>query len=106
MNGVKGSPPEYPTPKAMTEITDNTALHRFELMEEGKLAFADYHLDGDVLVLPHVEADPALRGHGSAGRLMTGVLEIARDRGWKVRPVCGYAVAYVRRRPEFHDLLE
>lgn len=90
----------------MNPVTDNTSLGRFELMEEGKLAFADYRRKGDVLVLPHVEADPALRGHGSAGRLMAGVLELVRERGLKVTPVCGYAVAFIQRHPEYQDLLD
>ena len=90
----------------MSVITDNNARSRFELNEEGKLAFADYRLDGDLLTLPHVEADPALRGKGTAGRLMAGVLELAREHGWKVRPICGYAVAYLERHPEYRDLLE
>ncbi|MEO5917486.1 MAG: GNAT family N-acetyltransferase [Luteolibacter sp.] len=89
----------------METITDNTARSRFELVEEGKLAFADYRLDGILLILPHVEADPALRGKGSAGRLMAGVLALARERGWQVRPICGYAAAYIERHPEYRDLL-
>lgn len=90
----------------MTSLADNTGLQRFEWFEEGKLAFADYRLDGGVLTLPHVEADPALRGKGTAGRLMTAVLDLARERGWKVRPVCGYAVAFISRHPVYQDLLE
>jgi len=90
----------------MKTITDNTVRGRFELVEEGKLAFANYQLAGGVLVLPHVEADPALRGKGTAGRLMAGVLELARERGWKVRPICGYAAAYIERHPENTDLLD
>lgn len=90
----------------MSQITDNTAKRRFELIEEGKLAYADYRLVLDILILPHVEVDPALRGRGAAGRLMGGVLEIARERGWKVRPVCGYAEAYLQRHAEYRDLLE
>lgn len=86
-------------------MTVNTALRRFEIVEDGKLAFADFRLQGDVLILPHVEADPALRGRGAAGRLMAGVLEYARGQGLKVKPVCGYAVAYIQRHPECHDLL-
>lgn len=90
----------------MSTITNNTARSRFELVEEGKLAIADYRLESGVLILPHVEADPALRGKGTAGRLMAGVLELARERGWKMRPVCGYAAAYIERHPEYTDLLE
>ena len=90
----------------MNPVTDNAARGRFELVEEGKLAFADYRRQEGVLVLPHVEADPALRGRGAAGRLMEGVLEIARQEGRKVRPVCGYAAAYIARHPQHADLLE
>jgi uncharacterized protein len=90
----------------MSKITNNIARSRFELEEEGKLAFADYRLEGDVLIIPHVEADPALRGKGTAGRLMTGVLDLTRERGWKVRPICGYAVAWIQRHEEYQDLME
>ncbi len=89
----------------MNHVTDNVARSRFELSEEGKLAIADYRLHGDVLIIPHVEADPSLRGRGAAGRLMEGVLELARERGWKVTPVCSYAAAYIQRHPKYHDLL-
>lgn len=89
----------------MNPVTDNSARQRFELEEDGKLAFADYRRDGDVLILPHVEADPALRGRGAAGRLMTGIMAIVRERGVKVAPVCSYAVTWLQRHPEYHDLL-
>ena len=89
----------------MSDITDNTARHRFELEEDGKLAFADYRLSDGKLILPHVEADPALRGQGTAGRLMQGVLAHAREHGLKVVPLCGYASAFMRRQKEYADLL-
>ena len=89
----------------MNPVTDNASRQRFELEEEGKLAFADYRVQADVLILPHVEADPALRGRGAAGRLMTGVMEIVRERGLKVMPVCSYAVAWLERHPEYSDLI-
>ena len=89
----------------MTAITDNTERRRFELEEQGQTAFADYRLNGDTVVLPHVEAPPALRGTGAAGRLMEGVVEHARDRELKLLPVCSYAVAWLRRHPEHGDLI-
>ena len=95
---------EYSEQCEMSEVTDNAAASRFELSEEGKLAYANYLLQGNILVIPHVEADPALRGKGAAGRLMVGILEIARERKLKVQPICSYAVAYLQRHPEYHDL--
>ncbi len=90
----------------MHPVTDNRPLSRFELVESGKLAFADYRLTENTMVIPHVEADPALRGTGTAGRLMQGVLQTARERSVKVRPLCAYAAAYIHRHPQWLDLLE
>ena len=89
----------------MTEVTDNAARHRFELAEAGEVAFADYRREAGRLVIPHVEAPASLRGTGAAGRLMEGVLAIARDQGLKVLPLCSYAAAYIRRHAEHQDLL-
>jgi predicted GNAT family acetyltransferase len=89
----------------MSEVVDNRDRSRFELEEQGLVAFADYRLDGERLVLPHVEAPPALRGTGTAGRLMTGLLDQARARGLKVAPLCPYAAAFIRRHPEYQDLV-
>ena len=89
----------------MGDVTDNTARSRFELVENGLTAFADYSRSGTRLVLPHVEAPEALRGTGAAGRLMEGVLQIARRDGLKVVPSCPYAAAYIRRHKEHADLL-
>jgi len=88
----------------MSAVTDHPERQRFELIEDGKLAYADYRIEGDVMVIPYVYADPALRGHGTAGRLMTGVLDAARERGLKVEPVCGYAAAFLQRHAEYRDL--
>jgi predicted GNAT family acetyltransferase len=90
----------------MSEVADNVQRSRFELTENGKLAWADYRRQGGRLVIPHVEADLALRGTGAAGRLMEGVLAAARREGLKVTPLCGYAAAYIRRHKEHHDLVD
>ncbi len=89
----------------MSEVVDNAERSRFELEENGILAFADYRRQAGRLILPHVEAHPDLRGSGAAGRLMEGVLAKARTEGLTVVPLCGYASAYIRRHKEWHDLL-
>lgn len=89
----------------MAEVVDNVARSRFELVEQGQTAVADYVRRGAVLALPHVEAPPALRGTGAAGRLMEGLLTLVRERGEKVDPQCPYAAAYIRRHKEWQDLV-
>ncbi len=88
----------------MHDVIDNREHQRFELQERGQIAFADYQLRGDTIVLPHVEAPVGLRGSGAAGRLMEGLMSIVRERGLKVVPVCSYAAAWLERHPEFSDL--
>ncbi len=88
-----------------SEVVDVPARSRFELTVDGLTAFADYHVKGERLIVTHVEAPPALRGTGVAGRLMEGVVTIARERGQKITPLCSYAAAYMRRHSEHSDLL-
>lgn len=94
---MPGSSPNY--------ITDNAAERRFELVEEGHTAFADYIPRGDVLVIPYVESPVPLRGKGTAARLLEGVAEKARAEGFKLAPTCSYAVAWFRRHPQWNDVL-
>ena len=87
----------------MSDVSDNREKSRFELKEAGAIVFANYRRDGAILAIPYVEAPPILRGTGAAGRLMQGVMAIARAEGRKVLPLCGYASAWIRRHPEWHD---
>ena len=89
----------------MTNIIDNTVKNRFELVESGETAYADYHKDNGVLTIKYVYAPEALRGTGAAGRLMEGVTAQARAENLKIIPLCGYATSWLRRHPETSDLL-
>lgn len=85
-------------------VRDNRELHRFELPVEDHVVFADYRRQPGRLVITHVEAPPALRGTGAAGRLMDGVMQAARAEESKVLPLCSYARAWMQRHPEHKDL--
>jgi uncharacterized protein len=86
-------------------VIDNQEKQRFELSEQGLLVFANYRLNDDRYVLTHVEADPALRGTGAAGRLMAAIVAYARANHFKLVPRCSYAVAWMKRHPENSDLI-
>jgi len=86
-------------------VTNNNELSRFELEERGQTAFANYQRNGLHVVIPHVEAPPALRGTGTAGRLMEGIVERARADGFKITPTCSYAFAWFRRHKNAQDVL-
>jgi predicted GNAT family acetyltransferase len=82
----------------MTEtFRQNPALSRYELEVDGLLTYADYRRSGERLIIPHVESDPALRGHGAAARLMEHIAAAAREEGLMITPLCSYAAAWLRR---------
>lgn len=91
--------------QSMSEITDNSAAGRFELVEQGLTAYADYRMTPGRMIIDYVFSPPALRGAGTAGRLMQGVVAQARARSVKITPLCGYAAAWLKRHPETADLL-
>jgi uncharacterized protein len=86
-------------------VIDNKVHHRFELTENGLVVFADYRLEGAAFVIPHVEAEPALRGTGAAARLMEGIVVLARAKGFAIEPCCSYARVWFRRHPESADVI-
>jgi len=87
-------------------MIDNRDRQRFELIENGRLVFADYRIRDGQCVLPHVEADPALRGTGAAGRLMQAIVAHARAENLTLVPRCPYAALWFRRHPEAADVLD
>ena len=82
-------------------VVDVPDAARYELRVAGEtIGHADYWIDGDVLVIPHVETNPAHRGRGHAARLMDGVVADVRRRGMRIRPICSYAAGHLRHHPE------
>jgi predicted GNAT family acetyltransferase len=93
-------------PRADLSVANDVTASRFTLHLDGELVSrAHYTIDGTVVTVPHVETDPAHRGHGFAAVLMDGVIESLRADGLTIRPICSYAASYLDERPETHDLV-
>ena len=78
---------------------------RFQTRVDGQLCVADYRLSGGVMSVTHTEVPAALQGRGIAAALVQALLDHAGAQGLKVRPLCSYARAYMRRHPETTGLL-
>ncbi len=87
------------------QISDNRDRSRFEVTVEGHVAHADYRIDGDVITFTHTIVPPALEGRGIASRLILHALNDVRARGLRVVPQCPFVAAYIRKHPEWADLL-
>ena len=87
-------------------MIDNVEQHRFELTENGLTVFASYRQHDNRYVIVLVEADPAMRGTGAAGRLMTGIVALAREKKLQIVPRCAYALDWFKNHPDAADVLE
>src|SRR5215471_3801119 len=84
-------------------VRDNKANSRFELDVEGGVAFANYRLTPQAVIITHTETPRALRGRGIASELVKGALDLIRADGHKVIAGCGFVVDYLRKHPEEAD---
>lgn len=88
------------------EISDNPDSDRYEVRSGGQLiGRADYHRDGDRVVMPHTQIDPAYGGQGLGGQMVRYALDDIRRQGCKVVPACPFVADYLDKHPEYADLL-
>jgi predicted GNAT family acetyltransferase len=78
---------------------------RFELERDGNIAYLEYALAGNVLQLIHTEVPEALRGRGVAASLAQSALDWARENHVKVDVICESVAAYLKKHPEYSDLV-
>jgi predicted GNAT family acetyltransferase len=88
-----------------TTVRHRPEASRFEADIDGRLAVCAYRRVGDLVHLTHTEVPPAAQGRGIAADLVRATLDWARAEGLKVRPLCSYVAAYMRRHPETRDLV-
>lgn len=93
---------------ATTEVvvTDAPEASRYEArVGDPVVGVAEYRLTPGVITFLHTEVMPAAEGRGVGGRLARTALDDARARGLRVRPLCPFISAYIRRHPEYRDLV-
>ncbi|HUG48836.1 MAG TPA: GNAT family N-acetyltransferase [Candidatus Limnocylindria bacterium] len=94
-------------PAETVEVRDNPEASRFEIHFDGNLAgFSAYIVRPTRLVFTHTEVDEALEGRGLGSKLAQGALDDVRRRGLRITPRCPFIAAYIRRHPEYADLVD
>lgn len=88
------------------EITDNVALHRFELHIDTATAVLVYERAGDLLRLIHTEVPQSLKGKGVASKLVSAVLRFAQGNNLSVVPLCPFVAQYMKRHPEYSAIVD
>lgn len=87
-------------------VKDNPAENRFELHVGSHLAATYYRKTPGVITFLHTEVPEALGGQGIGSKLVRGALEAVRNEGLRVVPQCPFVAAFMRKHPEFNDLLD
>ncbi|HEY0936675.1 MAG TPA: GNAT family N-acetyltransferase [Trebonia sp.] len=89
-------------------VTDNPAANRYELHVGDELAgLVNYRLDDHdkVIDLVHTEVKPAFQHAHLGTRLARFSLDDARKRGLAVLPYCPYITSWIKKHPEYIDLV-
>jgi predicted GNAT family acetyltransferase len=87
-------------------VTDRPSELRYEIEVDGQVAgFLLYRVEPGVLELVHTDVDPRWEGKGVGATLVAGALDDVRGRGLTVRPYCPFVAAFIRRHPEYEELV-
>lgn len=88
-------------PQSPTLVTSG----RFEIEQDGAVAYLEYALAGKVLELIHTEVPTEMQGTGAGSSLVQSALQWAREHQVKVDVICPFATEYINRHPEYSDLV-
>lgn len=102
-----------PLPLTVDAASGTTVEHdiegrRYRIRDAGGyIGLIDYTFsdDGAAVAMTHTEVNPDRQGGGIAGLLVGAALDDVRARGLAVDPVCPYIRVFIRRHPEYADLV-
>lgn len=87
------------------QIRNNESESRFEYEADGQVAFVEYKLAPHRIIFVHTEVPQELAGRGIAQELAKSALDHARQSKLHVVALCSYIAAYIKRHPQYQDLI-
>ncbi len=86
-------------------VTRNEIVSRFEIAVGGHIAVLMYRLEPGSIVFVHTEVPEELEGQGLGKKLAIAALNYAVENSLKVVPLCPFVAGYIKRHPEYQDLV-
>lgn len=88
------------------KVDDVPERHRYEATVDGELAgFIDYRNAGRERTFRHTRVFDEFEGKGIGGALARAALDDLRARGLAVRPLCPFVAGWIKRHPEYLDVV-
>jgi hypothetical protein len=87
-------------------VTDHPESHRYEIhVGDERAGILTYRSQPGGLVVQHTEVRDEFEGHGLASQLIHEALDDIRARGLQLAPQCPLVERYIRKHPEYADLV-
>jgi hypothetical protein len=87
------------------EVKHDPRAGRFQIEVGRWMAVLDYEMEGNAMVFTHTGVPGPLEAQGIGSKLAKTGLEYARTRSHRVVAACEFMEVYIRRHPEYKDLL-
>lgn len=100
-------PAELGPDTSQIEVFDDADSSAYVISVDGERAGkAVYHMRGGRHFFVHTEIDDEYSGHGLGTTLVKSALDDVRQSGGAVVPLCPLFAAYIKRHPEYEDLVD
>ena len=86
----------------MIQVEENKTTYSINNKIMGEVDYP--YIDLDKVNIIHTFVDPSLRGQGIADQMMKEVFKYLQKNNIKVKCSCSYAISWLEKHPEYHDL--
>jgi len=86
-------------------LINNSQQKRYEFHIQDQIAYAEYILAGERIVLTHTEIPVALEGQGIGSALVKAALEDIQQKNLILVPLCPFVAGYIKKHPEWKELV-
>ncbi|MDQ9170372.1 GNAT family N-acetyltransferase [Oxalobacteraceae bacterium R-40] len=92
--------------KRESKATADDACQRFHLMGNDRIkGFIEYYPFERFVIVTHTEVLPELEGKGNGSELARRAVAFFQEEGKQVVPVCGFFAQFLRKHPEYIDVV-
>jgi predicted GNAT family acetyltransferase len=87
------------------KIFNNTERQQFQVLTDGEVASLEYRIHEGRIALMHTEVPEKIGGHGIGSALAEYAFKYARANHLPVKVYCPFVQAYLKRHPEYQDMV-